>query len=220
MKNSLKLILLLLIATSCSGVKVTDSWKSDTVNEIKDNNMLVIARTSNKQARIAFEQEISKQLRANGMKATESFRELPNMDHEGKLTEEQQKNFQEFLKNEGYDGVILTVVKDYQERTQTTEDGGYYAGATYMPAYLPAYYGGFYGYYSHPLSYSTYGSYVPRSSSTYTVKTYVLETVAYDLQQEEGKQLAAVVTSKIEDPQDVTKNAIEYTQKIAKALNK
>ncbi|MBP93469.1 MAG: hypothetical protein CMC55_05065 [Flavobacteriaceae bacterium] len=220
MKNSLKLtaILLMVITSSCSGIKVLDAWKSDSAANITDNNILVISRTDNKQARIAFEQEIAKQLRAEGMKATESFKEMPNFNHDEKLTEAQQKNFKEFLENEGYNAVIVTVVKDYQERTQTTQDGGYYAGASYMPAYYPGYYGGFYGYYGNPFSYSTYGSYVPMTSTTQVVKTYIVETVAYDLTQENGKQLAAVVTTKIDDPQNVTKNAVEYTEKITKAL--
>ncbi|WP_191859640.1 hypothetical protein [Hanstruepera ponticola] len=218
--NSISILLVIITFSSCSGVKVLTSWKSDSVDEIKDNNFLVIARTDNKQARIAFEQEISNQLRESGMKATESFRELPNMSHDQELTEEQKKNFQQFLDNEGYDGIVLTVIKDYQESTRTTEDGGYYAGATYFPSYYPSYYGGFYGYYYNPLSYSTYGSYVPRSSTTYTVKTYILETVAYDLNQDDGKQLAVVVTTQIEDPQDVHKNAVEYTKKITEALKK
>jgi len=218
--NSVTILLVIITLSSCSGVKVLTSWKSDTVNDIKDNNMLVIARTDNKQARIAFEQEISNQLRESGMKATESFREMPNFSHEQELTDEQKNNFRQFLDNEGYDGVVLTVIKDYQESTRTTEDGGFYAGATFMPSYYPSYYGGFYGYYSHPLSYSTYGTYVPRESTTYTVKTFILETVAYDLTQEDGKQLAVVVTSQIEDPKDVQKNAEEYTKKITDALRK
>jgi len=220
MKNTLKLtaILLMVITTSCSGIKVLDAWKSDSSANIMNNNILVISRTENKQARIAFEQEIAKQLRAKGMKATESFKEMPNFNHDTELTETQQKNFKEFLSNEGYDAVIVTVVKDYQERTETSQDGGYYAGASYYPSYFPGYYGGFYGYYGNRMSYSTYGSYVPMSSTTQVVKTYIVETVAYDLTQEDGKQLAAVVTTKIDDPQNVTKNALEYTEKITKAL--
>lgn len=136
MKNTLKLtaLLLLVITSSCSGIKVLDAWKSDTVADIKDNNILVIARTENKQARIAFEQEISKQLRAEGYKATESFRDMPNFNHNEALTDTQKDNFKAFLDNEGYNGVIVTVIKDYQERTETTQDGGYYAGASFMPS--------------------------------------------------------------------------------------
>jgi len=223
MKKTFKFISTILLLTfflGCSSIKVLDAWKSDTVADIKDNNLLVIARTSNNQARIAFESEITKQLTASGFKATSSYSVFPaNLNTEKELTDEQRKNFTNFLSNEGYNGVVVSVIKDYQESTRTTTDGGYYAGGTYS-AYYPMYYGGFYGYYHHPYSYSTFGTYTPSTTTTSTVKTFVLETVAYDLDQEDGKQLAAVVTSKIEDPQNLTKNAQEYTKKITEALKK
>jgi len=222
MKNTFKLIFalaLLVAVSSCSSIKVVDSWKSETASSIKDNNILVIARTQDKQARIAFEQEMANQMRANGIKATESFRKFPNMLPDEKLNEEKLNNFKAFLENEGYNGIVVTVVKDMRESTQTSEQGGYYAGASYFPNYYPAYYGGFYGYYVHPMSYSTYGSYVPSTYTTTTIKTFIVETVIYDLEQPEEKQLVAVVTSQIEDPQDVTKNAQEYTKKVAESLN-
>ncbi|WP_053977798.1 hypothetical protein [Mangrovimonas xylaniphaga] len=222
MKNTLKIfsvLLLFIVVTGCSSsIKVLDSWKSDNVAQIKDNNVLVIARTDNNQARIAFERDIADKLISNGIKATPSYSVLPStIKLEEKHTEVELENFKTFLKNEGYNAVVLTVIKDYQEASKTYTDGGYYAGATY-PSYYPGYYGGFYGYYMHPMSYSTYGSYTPMTSTTVTQKTFILETVAYDLDQPDGKQLVAVVTTKIEDPQSVTKNAEKYTEEIAKAL--
>ncbi|TYA59044.1 hypothetical protein [Formosa maritima] len=222
MKNTFKFICtlaFLIIVSSCSSIKVVDAWKSETASSVKDNNILVIARTQDKQARIAFEQAMANQMRSNGIKATESFRKFPNMLPDEKLSEEKLKNFEAFLNNEGFDGIVLTVVKDMRESTQTTEQGGYYAGASYSSLYPGYYYGGFYGYYAHPMSYSTFGSYTPSTYTTTTVKTYIVETVIYDLAQPEDKQLAAVVTSQIEDPQDVTKNAEEYTKKVAESLN-
>lgn len=222
MKNTFKFIFtlaLVVMISSCSSIKVVDSWKSETASSIKDNNVLVVARTQNKQARIAFEQAMANQMRANGIKATESFRKFPNMLPDEKLSEEKLNNFKAFLDNEGFDGIAVTVVKDMRESTQTSEQGGYYAGASYYPSYYPSYYGGFYGYYAHPMSYSTYGSYVPSTYTTTTIKTFIVETVVYDLAQPEEKQLVAVVTSQIEDPQDVTRNAEEYTKKVAESLN-
>ena len=225
MKNTFKFICtlaLIIIVSSCSSIKVVDSWKSETASSIKDNNVLVIARTQDKQARIAFEQAMSNQMRSNGIKATESFRKFPNMLPDDKLSEEKLKNFRAFLDNEGYNGIVVTVVKDMRESTQTSESGGYYAGASYGYGYggfYPSYYGGFYGYYAHPMSYSTYGSYTPSTYTTTTTKTYIVETVVYDLEQEADKQLVAVVTSQIEDPQDMTKNAEEYTKKVSESLN-
>jgi len=220
MKKSIYLVLsltVILFLNACSSVKVLDSWKADNVNSLKDKNVLVIARTQNKQARIAFEQEIANQLRSTGIKATESFTKFPKLNPDEKPSEERQEMVRTILENEGFSGVVLTVVKDIQESTRTTSDGGYYAGGSYG-SYYPGYYGGFYGYYRHPYSYSSYGNYVPTSTSTYTSTTYILETVIYNLDEPEEKQLIAVVTTQIEDPKDVTKNAKEYVKKIVESF--
>jgi len=208
----------ILVLNACSSVKVLDSWKGDNVNTINDKNILVIARTDNNQARIAFENEIVKQLTASGKKATASFTKFPNINHDKTVTEQKQEMILEILKNEGFNAVVLTVIKDYQEQTQTVTDGGYYAGGNFNN-YYPAYYGGFNGYYHNPYSYSTYGNYVPATTTTYETKTYVLETVAYNLDEPEGKQLVTVVTSKIEDPSNVTNTAEDYVKAITKSLN-
>lgn len=211
-------LLMTLIIASCSNSKVLASWKSDNLNEIKNNKkLLVIARTDNNQARIAFENQISQKLNDEGIKAVSSFSILPSNLKIGKeLSEEQKAAFKEFMKVEGFDGVVLNVIKDLEETTKTYSDGGYYVGAT-IPFY-PNYYNGFYSYYYNPYSYSTFGNYVDRSTTTYTYKTYVLETVVYDLNQKDGSQLVAVVTSQIDNPRDVDKNAEEFAKKIMKSI--
>lgn len=219
MKVYLKILIPVLILSiyGCSNIKVLASWKGENINAIKDNKILVIARTDDTQARIAFESEIVKAMKERGMSATTSFSVLPEKIKIGKsLTEEQKVAFRNFLNNEGYNGIVLSIIKDTKETTKTYTDGGYYAGAT-VPFY-PGYYNGFYSYYYHPMAYSSFGTYVEPSSTTYTYKTYVLETVAYDLTQSDGKQLVAVVTSKIENPQSIPRNAEEYTKKIVKAF--
>jgi hypothetical protein len=205
------------MSLSCSNTKVLASWKADYVSDIKDNKVLVITRTDQTQARVAFENEIADALKAKGINATSSFTVLPeNIKLSKEPTEKMKSAFRSFMDSEGYDAVVLSVIKDEQETTKTYTDGGYYAGAT-TPFYQP-YYLGFYSYYYHPLTLASTGVYVEPSSTTYTYKSYVLETVAYDLTKEDGKRLVAVVTSKIENPQDISRNAENYTKKIAKAL--
>ncbi len=220
MKNSINLILsltLLLIFSGCSSVKVLNSWKADNADSVKDNNFIVIARTANTQARIAFENEIVKQLTAKGMKATASFTKFPKLNPDQEVTEERRSEIITTLENEGYNAVVLTVVKDVQELTKTTQDGGGYAGGNYY-GYYPRYYGGFYGYYHHPMSYSTLGVYEPATFTTSTSKNYVLETVIYDLEESDEKQLVAVVTSKIEDPENTSSAAGQYVKAITKSF--
>ncbi|MEM1001810.1 MAG: hypothetical protein AAGH46_04090, partial [Bacteroidota bacterium] len=147
---------LTLIFTSCSSVQVLDAWKSDNIGDIKDNAFLVVARTQNKQARIALEDEIVSKMTASGYTATASYTKFPS------LTPNDQDNKDEgalkkMLEDEGFNGVVLTALKDYREEERTTTSGGYYAGGTYA-GYYPRYYGGFYGYYYHPYAYSSYGN--------------------------------------------------------------
>jgi len=189
---------IILFLSSCSSVKVLDSWKADNVKSINDKNIIVIARTQNKQARIAFENEIVKQLTARGMNATASFTKFPKLTPNKEVTEERREMIKTILHNEGFNAVVLTVVKDVQESTKTVTDGGYYAGGSYG-GYYPSYYGGFYGYYHHPYSYSSYG--------------------VYNLDEPEEKQLIAVVTSSIEDPKEAYKTAEAYVKAITKSFD-
>lgn len=221
MKKSIYLILsltLILLLNGCSSVKVLNSWKADNVNTIKDKNIIVIARTANNQARIAFENEIVNQLTARGMKGTVSFTKFPKLNPNQKVTEEKKEMIKTSLQKEGFNAVVLTVIKDVEELSKTTTDGGHYAGGTYYGFY-PRYYGGFYGYYNNPLSYSTLGNYVPATLSTQTSNNYVLETVIYNLDETGEKQLVAVVTSKIEDPENASIAAKQYVKAITKSFD-
>ena len=221
MKKSIYLILSLtaiLMLNACSSVKVLNTWKAENANAVNDNNFIVIARTDNTQARVAFEEEIAKQLKERGIKATESFRKFPELNPDEKITDEKKDMIIDLLKSEGFDGVVLSVIKDVQETTKTDTDGGFNTGGYYY-SYYPRYYGGFYGYYRHPYSYSTYGNYGPSTSTTYSSKTYILETVIYDLAAADNEQLVGVVTSKITDPENAVKTAKSYVNAISKSFD-
>ena len=207
------------VLNSCSSVKVLDSWKGDNASTMKDKNILVVARTNNPQARYAFEDAITAQLVKEGFKATASYQKFPKLNPD-KPDEKRGEMIRSILESEGYDGVVISVVKDYQESEQTTTSGGYYAGAGYYPSTYPQYYGGFYGFYGMPMAYSTWdsGVYMPTSSTTRTVKTYVLQTLVYNLDLPEDKQMVAIVTSKMEDPEKASVAANDYALAITDAL--
>ena len=211
--------LIIILFYSCSSVKVLNSWKGDNIEAVKENNVLVIARTDNMSARIAFENEIVEELASRGISATASFEKFPKLKPDREITEETEKEIKSIIMDNGFQGVVLTVIKEEQELTKTVTDGGYYAGSTYY-GYYPRYYNGFYRYYSHPMSYSTYGNYVEQTSKTYTAKNYVLETVIYNLDEPEDKQLVAVVTSKLEEPENAATTAKQYVKAIAKSFDK
>lgn len=221
--------MLLLIAFTLyncsSSIRVLDSWKNDKATEVKGLSFLVVARTDDTQSRIAFEDEIKNQMTTDGYNATPSYMHFPKLLPDKKRTSEEEKKIIEMLIAEGFDGVVLTVVKDRRVDTKVHKEGGYYAGGTYYggrySSYYPNYYGGFYNYYYNPYSYSTYrsrGQYVPETTTVTTTKTYILETTVYDLTKEGTNQLIAVVTSEITDPQNIEGTAADYVKQITKSL--
>ena len=65
---------------------------------------------------------------------------------------------------------------------------------------------------------TTLGNYVPETITTSTSKVYVLETTVYYLKAPENKQLIAIVTSKIEDPESASSVAKSYVSKVSASL--
>jgi hypothetical protein len=206
-----------LLFSSCSSVKVIDSWKSDRISTIKDNNFLVVARANNLQAQIAFENEIVKQMKSNGYQATASYSKFGEMKPNEPKLESNKEKLKKILELEGFNAVILTVMKDYQEETRLEKEGGYYTGGNYY-GYYPRYYSGFYPYYYNPISYHSMGNYVGESYTTSVSKLYILETTIYNLDESEENQLVAVITSKIDNPETASGAAKGYVKEISKKL--
>ena len=182
---------------------------------------MVYARTADNSARIAFEEAIANEIRKDGIKVTESFKKFPKIHMNREMTPEREEMIMSILDSEGFNGIVLTTVKD-KEQTTRTETTGVYMGASYG-AFYPGYYGGFNSYWRHPYAfgpyYNSFGGYIPTGSTTRTSTTYVLETVAYNLDESEENQLVFVVTSSIDDPKDAYKTAEKYVQKIVQAYN-
>ena len=218
-------IVLLMFSGCNSSIKVLSAWKSKDIDKMKDRNILVIARTSDIEVRADFESSIANKLRSAGYKATESFTRFPKMDHDEEMTEEQRKRILDIFGYEGYDAICISVLKDYSETKTTNYYNDYYGGGMGMmgpyTSYYPSYYGGFNTYYAHPYSYSTFGDYYGSDVSYTTIdKKYVLETLFYNLNNEDDEQLMAATTTVIENPKDAVKTADKYTEKIAESLSK
>ena len=233
--KKLKQILLILLAvitiSSCGGIKVTDSWTADELGGFKSKKILVIARTDDMVSRQRFEQEMAAKFRDAGFDVTESYKKFPNMKHNVKRTEEEVEQVVQIIMNEGFHGIILTVMKDKSTELVTSETGGYtsggyyggYGGMGYGYGGMGGYYGGFGGYYGRaysPYGYGYGGTYVPSETRTYTSETYHLETVIYNLDLEDGKQLVSVTSVDVTDPSSASKTAPKYSEAVAKALGK
>lgn len=217
MKKLIKLstfLIIALVSFNCSSVKVVDAWRSPESKNLKSKNFIVVARTTDKAARIAFENEIVKSMKERGLKATASFSKFPPLNTAKITTEESQKLIKEIMGYENFNAVVLVSVKDVKKRKVTTGDYVYFNDPWY--SYYPSYYGNFYTYYYQPYIYNV--STLSRSTTTVT-KTYYVETIAFNLEAEEN-QMIAVVTTKIDDPTKVYKTAEKYTEVVLKALEK
>jgi hypothetical protein len=223
MKQGIVLLILFMycILLGCSSAKVIGAWKGDPENiaKFREKNVLVIARTANDHARIAFEEQIANELRARGIKATESFIKVPKIYPNREITEERVALIKSLMDSEGFNGVVITVIKDEEQVTATSTSGAYVG---VYGNYYPGYYGSFYNYYAQPFAYGPYydsfGGYIPLNTTTRTYSNYVLETIAYNLDEPVENQIVAVVTTRLEDPKDAYKTAEKYVQAMMKSL--
>lgn len=220
-------IALALVVYSCSSsIQVTNKWTAENAKEFKTKKILVIARTANEDVRKSFESEMTKQLTARGLNATQSSLKYPDLKPEEKMTDEKKALIKKIIEEDGYNGVVLTVLKDKLTNVKSTTEGGYYAGQSitaYYPPYIPVYsygfYGGYYnsyssGYLYNPKTYNQYGTYVPETVETETSFSFILETLIYNLDLAEDKQLAAYVTTRIDEPDNINGTAKHFTEAV------
>ena len=214
--KTLGILTLTLVFSSCSTVKVANTWKDVKTSSIKEKNVLVISKTDNNVARMQFETDMVNNLISNGVNATESFKVFPEINGSEKLDETQLKCIKEELKSDGIDVVLLTVLKDTQDYTKTTTTGG----TNYYISSYPVYYGrgyhrGFYRYYN-----TFYVNSEPITSVTSNGKKYILETITYDLTQPKDKQLLSVITTEIDNPETLGTTSKDFSRKVIKELVK
>lgn len=190
---------IVLILTSCSSVKEVNHWTSGKAASIKSQNVLVITKIKKPKLRAQYEDQMTKHLKAEGIKATSSYIQFPEINPNDSITKEQVAEIKEKLTREGFNGIVYSRVIGVEEISKTTATGGYEAGAT-LGSYENLYNIGFYGFYTSPLpSPSFEGVYQPVEVDTQTAKIYVLETLVYNLDLPLKEQLVASVTSKIEN---------------------
>ena len=78
-KQLIMLMSIVVIASSCSSIKVVDSWKADEIETLSGAKILVIGRSDDMVGRQRFEQEIAERLRADGVDAMESYKKFSKL---------------------------------------------------------------------------------------------------------------------------------------------
>ena len=215
MKKIKSILALLVVAAtllSCgASVKVADQWKNENFMALKGEKIVVIHKTENEVSKKRFEIDLVKALKEKGIEAIEMHKAFPDVVYNDHRTEAEVKALEERVMAAGYNGVIITLLKDKDQQIETTSSGGYYSGASY-PSYYGRYYGGFGSYYGGVYGHGYGGSYIPPSSTTKVVDIYLLETVSYNIALEAGEELVGVVSVKIEDPQSYSEIAKKYVK--------
>ena len=204
-------LIILVILSSCSSVKVTDTWK-DTGNsaDMKAEKMLVVSVSENTTSRQRFEKDLVNQLNSKGFNAQESFAIFPEISPVKKVAGAALEKVKQKLRDGGVELVMVNVVRDTKHYTKTVSDGpSYYVS----PYYGYRYHRGFYGYYGAMNTGPTY-------STTTEGTTYVLETIIYDLSQPTEKQLLKVITSEVDNPSTVGSASKDFSKTIVQELLK
>jgi len=207
------LIFLMTLSNCGTSVKVTDAWQVDDIDEAREEQYLVIARVDDQTGRQRFEQEIADRLRVGGIKAVESYKQYPSLNVLLQLTDEEIDRWVNGIQSEGFNGIVLTVIRDSKSETRTSTSG-VGVGVGHYPGYYGdyGYFGDYFGSVYSPYGYS--GAYIPVSQRTYTSETYYLESVAYDLERERNKQLIALVSVEVTDPKSAAEVAPKYADKV------
>ena len=217
-RSFLIIILLSALLISCGGFKVINSYKSDSVQAMDDKNILVVGRSTEKNVRMAYEDAITKKLVSGGYKATASYTKYPDFKPNAKVSDDEKQHIRNILEKDGYNGVVLTLLKDVEVQSRQMGAENYDAAVIYGGASMPSFYGGFYAYWDLPGSYSVNSVAVKQEGTTITSKIYTLETVVFNLDNEDDKQMVAWITASIENPDNVINTASPYANAIAKGF--
>jgi hypothetical protein len=209
-----KLILLAVagLLSSCSSVQVVDSWKNTDMSAVKNEKIVVIARTADNVVRARVEKDMVTSLNSSGFEAIQSYDKLPMLKIDSKLSQDKVDALKQQIIDKGYNFVMMLALKDKQEYLKTTTDNAGYA----YPGY-PGYYGG--GFYRGFGTY--YGSlynYGYSTSTTEVANKYIVECVVYDITKPQGKSLIAVVTVDIDDPSSLSKTGEDLAKKVVQEM--
>ena len=206
------LILSVVLLGSCSAVTVADSWKNTDMNSLKGEKMAVIARTADNVVRTRIEKDMVSSLNEAGFEAVGSYTKLPSVDPNKKLDPKKVEIVRQAILDQGYNLVVMVVLKDKENYMKSTSDYNGYGYPGYPGYYGAGFYRGFGTYYGSLYNYGY------STTTTTMAKKYIVETVVYDISKPEGKSLIAVVTTDIDDPTSLSKTAADLAKKVTYEL--
>lgn len=195
-------ILVILLLTSCSSTRVTDSWVSETHKNYKPKKILIIGLTDNNPGRQLFEEQLKKELTLRGVEAVESHTVFKPTFTNSIQTEVEIENEIKRLSREGFDAVIISAVKGVDEKVN-------YSGDHFRVSYNWRRFGSYY--YKYQNIYHTEGYYT-------RYKVYHIEASLFNLKENNDKSLVWVASYDIVDPREVNATVNNYVKAMIKSL--
>jgi hypothetical protein len=190
-----KILLIALIGLGVAGcaasTRLVNTWQDPKFAGPKLTSIMVIDVTMQASIRRTFEDELVRQLQAQGVQAVQSYTLIPQ---DGEVPKER---LAQAVAQSGVQGVLITRLVQVRQQTQV------YPGTYAPPPYM------FYGYYSS----SWIGFYDPPQVYTYDVVT--AETNLFDAK---GETLIWSGTTETFSPYDFKKDTREFAAVLIKSL--
>jgi len=109
-------LIISLIALSCSTTRITESWRNPEYKDYQPNKVLVLGVTPNLTARKAYEEKLKTVLINKGIEADGSYSVFKTSFTNLKQSEEEIEVQIESLSRKGFDAILVSAVKGYDER--------------------------------------------------------------------------------------------------------
>lgn len=97
---------------SCSSAQLVDTWKNPETERYSPTKVLVVGLTPEKNARLKFEEQLKNDLQLKGIEVVKSSHYFNNYP----TTEEQLKELEYKLLNEGFDTILFTKVVGIEDK--------------------------------------------------------------------------------------------------------
>ncbi|GGK44544.1 MULTISPECIES: hypothetical protein [Flavobacteriaceae] len=200
--KKLVIIIVLIVLTGCSSTQFVDSWKNPETTSFNPKKALVVGITDNLTARKIFEEDFKDALILRNINAVESTTVLSEGFTSSKKSEEEINEMIQKISNDGFDAVVITVVKGVEKQKSYYEN---YPRVGFGWSRFGRYYYWYQDIY-----------YTPRYYETYNV--YHIETSIYNLNGAENKSLIWVGSFKVVDPQTISVTVKDYVDRIINQL--
>ncbi|MFC5048496.1 hypothetical protein ACFSTE_08450 [Aquimarina hainanensis] len=195
-----------LLYCSCSSVDVTKTWNRSQTTDWKKENVVVVSKTTDTDIRKQFERDITTALNKEGYIALESYLVMPELSRLNNLDNREVVRIKNSLIRRGADILFLTVLRDRKEYKKAVK-------TTYETKSYPLFYRPFRSGDSVLYTKST-----PEEVIKTIKRSFVLETLVYDLKEEKEKQLLSVMITEIDNPKQLTSVSREFSKEIVEAL--